>query len=258
MNNRVLNSEKTQRLNASIVGRKVINILAALFFSFVGSAAIVLTVDYFIFRSGTWVGWTMTSNHPSYDDVVWWQSQVGPLPPPTTTRYIVMPDTIVGRTGFPGRGMNGASGSRLPDGLLNAQMKMGSNNKVSKWIRGSVLISPNKHVWHMGVELPGGMAFERIYIGEPGVVPKHPTYGTWDFRIAPIGLAINSLFVAAPFFLLMIVLSRTSRKAFSRIMGLDRQSRDRCEVCAYVLIAGQNPCPECGYHRKLTSQVGAN
>lgn len=248
MTKRNLTSEKKQSLDARMAGRKVINILAALLLTFIGSAAFILITDYFIFRSGTWVGWTMVAKHPSNEDVLWWQSQIGPLPPPTTTSKMARPARVRGRTGI-ASGSGGNAGSRLRDGLISIDMIT-----ASTWIRGGVLISTEKHVWHLGVELPGGMAFERIYIGEPGVAPKHPTYGTWDFRVLPMGLMLNSLFVAAPLFLLMIVLSRTSRRAFTRIMGLDRETRDRCEVCAYVLIEGQNPCPECGNLQQIVEQ----
>ena len=234
---------KTRRHHAGRIGCMVRNVLAALFFSFLGSAAIVLTADYFLLRIGTWSAWTTVSYHPSHDDVAWWKSQVGPLPPPTTTGGMVMPPIVRGRDGSTG-GAVGLSGSRLNQGLINVRMKT-----ASAWIRGGVLVSARKHAWHIGVELPGGMAFERIYIGPPGVAPKHPTYGTWDFRILPIGLAINSLFVAGPLCVLVTVLAWATARAFRRIMGIDRRARGQCEVCAYVLIAGQNPCPECGHHR---------
>ena len=235
---------KTRRHHALSIGRKLRNILVALLLTFLGSAAIVLVTDYFLFVSGTWSGWQMVSQLPSHDEIAWWKSQVGPLPPPTTSRFIVLPATIRGLDGSNANGMAGGSGSRLSDGLRSVRMR-----SESKWIRGGVLVSPTKHAWHIGVELPGGMAFERIYIGLPGVAPAHPALGGWDFRVLPIGLAINSLFVAGPLFVLVALLARPTARTFRRIKAGRRRARGQCEVCAYVLLVGQNPCPECGHHR---------
>ncbi len=247
-----MTSVKTRCHHARSIGRVVRNVLAALFLSFLGSAAIVLAADYFLFRSGTWTGWTMVAFYPSHEDVLWWESQVGPLPPPTSTAGMVMPRQSRGRTGLTS-GSDALTASRLAYGLMGVRMET-----ASEWIRGSVLVSETKHAWHIGVELPGGMAFERIYIGAPGDALAHPTYGTWDFRILPIGLAINSLFVAGPLFVLVTILAWTTARTFRRIKGIDRRARGRCEVCAYVLIAGQNPCPECGHHRKSIEYKAAS
>ena len=253
MSANAVTAAKTQRHHARNIGRKVRNVLAALFFSFLGSAAIVLATDYVLFRSAARSGWSMVAHFPSHDDVIWWESQVGPLPAPATTADIVMPRPGPGRTGLTGGGV-GLSVSRLSDGLINLRLET-----ESKWMRGSILVSPTKYAWHVGVQLPGGMALERIFIGPSGAALAPPALGGWDFRILPIGLALNTLFVAGPLCVLVTVLAWTTTRAFRRITGgSDRRARGQCEVCAYVLLAGQNPCPECGHHRQSIEYKAAS
>ena len=253
MSANAVTTAKTQRHHARSMVRKVRNVLAALFFSILGSAAIVLATDYVLFRSGALSGWTMVAHSSSHDDVIWWQSQVGPLPAPATTADIMIPRPAPGRTGLSG-GAVGLSASRLSDGLMNLRMET-----ESKWMRGSILASRTKYAWRIGVELPGGMALERIYISAPGAALAPPTLGGWDFRILPIGLALNTLFVAGPLCVLVTVLAWATARAFRRIMGASsRRARGQCEVCAYILIAGQNPCPECGHHRKSIEYKAAS
>ena len=164
-----------------------------------------------------------------------------------------MPRPGRGRTGLSG-GAVGLSASRLSAGLMSVRMET-----ESKWIRGSILVSPTKHAWHVGVQLPGGMAVERIFIGPSGAALAHPALGGWDFRILPIGLALNTLYVAGPLCVLVTVLAWATARAFRRIMGASsRRARGQCEVCAYILIAGQNPCPECGHHRKSIEYKAAS
>lgn len=244
MNDELEKSVKTNQHQASSIGRKVKNTIVELFLTFLGAALIVFVVDYFMLVNGTWSGWQKVSQHPSLDDIAWWKSQVGPLPPPSSTGVIVQPANV--------RGINGASvtgaapiTSRLIEGLLSVKLKT-----ESKWIRGGVLVSPTKHAWHIGVQLPGGMAFQRYYIGTPGLAPKHPAFWSWDFRILPIGLAINSLYAAAPFIVIVTIFLRVFRRIRARI----RRARGQCEACAYILIAEQKVCSECGHHRQPIEQ----
>lgn len=248
----IVKSAKTKRLNARSIGCKVRNIFVALLLSFLGSAAIVFAADYFMFRNGTWHGWTMVARYPSDSDVAWWKSQIGPLPTPTSSEGMVMPGQSRGRTGLTS-GSDSITASRLPEGIISVDMIT-----ESKWISGGVLTSKTKHAWHLGVDFPGGKAFERVYIGTPGVAPAHPTYGGWEFRVLPMGLALNSLFVAGPFFVLITILAWIISRLFHRILVSKRRASGRCEVCAYVLIAGQNPCPECGNHRLVIEHNAAN
>ncbi|MCH8825163.1 MAG: hypothetical protein IH984_16840 [Planctomycetes bacterium] len=226
-----------------------LEIFAALFLGILGSVAIVFVVDYVLFVGGTWSGWQMVTNSVSRDDIAWWKSQVGPLPPPTNTGFFVLPTPITGLNGFNGNSTVGATGRQLPDGLLSLNIV-----SESKSIQGGVLLSRTKYAWHIGVELPGGMAFERVYIGMPGYTPSHPALWGWHFRILPIGLAVNSLFAAGPLLVIVILLSRPTAKTLYRIRAKFRRSRGQCEACAYILIAEQKVCSECGHHRQPIEQ----
>ncbi len=187
----------------------------------------------------------MVTDHLRKDDIEWWKSQIGPLPPPFYTGNIVMPATIQGLNVMNSNGMNGVGGSQLPDGLLSVNIV-----SESKWIRGGVLVSRTKHAWHIGVELPGGMAFERTTMGTPGVAPQHPALWGWKLRVLPIGLAINSLFAAAPF----LILSKTTIGVFRRIRAKRRRAKGLCERCAYILMTEQHTCSECGHQQRFIEQ----
>lgn len=124
------------------------------------------------------------------------------------------------------------------------------------WIHLRVVDSPNESVWHVGVELPGGIPFERVYSVLPGNQP--PSLASWDVKILPKGLALNSLIVAGPLFVFIIIIWCGILRVFRILKTKSRRARGQCEVCAYILIAGQNPCPECGHRRKTIKYKKAN
>ncbi|MCH8344367.1 MAG: zinc ribbon domain-containing protein [Planctomycetes bacterium] len=221
----------------------VMRIVVAVMLSIIGSTAIVLGVDHLLFTRGTWSSWQLVVVPVvGHDETAWWKSRVGPLPPAGTTTNIVAPATVRGRDGLNADGAPAPHGARLLYGLIAYRMKT-----QFPMIRGGVLISPTTHAWRVGVELPGGIAVERIYLGLPGQAPPHPTFGGWDLRILPVGLLINSLYAAAPLCVVVTVLAWFSRWAFRRIRGSIRRAHSRCPACAYVLLPEQNTCPECGY-----------
>lgn len=215
--------------------------LPAFFFSIIGSVAIVLAADDVLFTRGTWNGWQLVPRVAGDDEATWWQSRVGPLPPPATTANIIAPAPVRGRDGSNADGSAGAPGANLPNGIIAYRM-----TTPTRMIRGGVLVSPTAHVWRVGVELPGGMAVERVYFGLPGQTPPHPTLGGWDVRVLPLGLLANSLCVAPPLCVVLMLLAWVTARAFRRIRGSIRRARRRCPACAYVLLPGQTGCPECG------------
>ena len=220
-------------------------VLSVLFFTIIGSAALVLVADHFLFRYGTWSGWTLTPTIAKHDDLNWWQSRIGPLPPPTASGYLLPPASTRGRDGQGGDGCEGANYGQLPSGLAAYRM-----STKSPMIRGGVLVSRSSHVWRAGVQLPGGMAVERIYIGRPGAPPPHPTLGGWDWRILPVALVLNTLYAAGPVCILVTLLAWEAAGVYRRIRGTRRRTRGRCPDCGYVLLTGQSVCPECGYEER--------
>jgi hypothetical protein len=214
---------------------------SALFFSLIPSAALVLIADHCLFRWGTWPAWTLAQSYPGSDEPEWWESRIGPLPPPTDTGAIAPPASVRGRDGSGGDGTDGGIGHQLPHGFGKYEMQT-----RLPLIRGDVLMATDVHVWRAGVELPGGMVVDRYYIGQPGVAPPHPTLGEWETRILPIGLVLNTLYAAGPLSILawssMWIVGTTRRG----IRGRMRRRRGQCPACAYVLLPEQAVCPECG------------
>lgn len=217
-------------------------VLAVLCFTIIGSVPVVLVADHFLFRYGTWSGWTLTPKVARYDDLKWWQARIGPLPPATDTGHVLPPARTRGRDGQGGDGCESANYGQLPSGLAVYSM-----STKSPMIRGGVLVSKSLHVWRAGVQLPGGMAVERIFIGRPGQPPAHPTLGGWDWRILPVPLVLNTLYAAGPLCIVVTLLAWEIAGVYRRIRGASRQARGRCPECGYVLLPGQSVCPECGY-----------
>ncbi len=127
-----------------------------------------------------------------------------------------------------------------------------------KWAQLGVVETSTETVWSIGVKLPGGMAFERVYSTLPGAQSPALAFGYWDFKILPTGLVLNSLIVAGPLCVLLTIVWWGTARVIRSIKTKSRRARGQCEVCAYLLIAGQNPCPECGHHRKLINYKAAN
>ncbi len=225
-------------------------VLAVLCFTLIGSAVVVVVIDHFLFRYGTWSGWTLTPRLARYKDLDWWQSRIGPLPPATSTGDLIPPASTRGRDGQGGDGCESANYGQLPSGFAAYEMRT-----KPPMIRGGVLTSQKLHVWRAGVQLPGGMAVERIFIVGPGLPPPHPTLGGWDWSIRPLGLVLNTLYAAGPVCILVTLLAWATAGAYRRTRRKIRLARGRCPVCGcgrcpdcgYVLLAGQSVCPECGY-----------
>lgn len=135
--------------------------------------------------------------------------------------------------------------------LITRYIRAGPN-----WIHLRVVDNPNETIWHIGLKFPGGIAFEREYSGLPGIQP--PPLAYWDVKILPKGLALNSLIVAGPLFVFIIIIWCGIPRVFRILKTKSRRARGQCEVCAYVLIAGQTPCPECGHRRKTIKYKKAN
>lgn len=220
-------------------------VLAVLYFTIVGSAAVVLVADHFLFMRGTCDTWRLSFAFPSHEDLAWWQAQVGPVPPAGTTEGHVDPARPVGPDGWNRDPCGGPPTSRLPDGLVAFRMK-------TSWpmIRGDLLMSEKTHAWRVGVDWPGGMAVERIFIGLPGQAPPHPALGGWEWRILPVALVLNTLYAAGPVCILVTLLAWEAAGVYRRIRGRSRRARGRCPECGYVLLSGQSVCPECGYKER--------
>jgi hypothetical protein len=229
-------------------------VLSVLCLTLIGSVALVLVADHFLFRYGTWSGWTLEPTIAQREDIRWWQSRVGPLPPAGTTEGLVTPAKPVGgRDGWNRAGVDGLPGMQLSDGLAAYSIE-------TSWpmVRGKVLLSPTTHVWRMGLSLPGGMVVERVYTGRPGWPPPHPSFGGWTWRIRPLSLVLNTLYAAGPVCILVTLLVWVSPRLYRGIRRRIYRARGRCPVCGagrcpdcgHVLTAGQSVCPECGYEQR--------
>ncbi len=220
-------------------------VLAVLYFTIIGSVALVLAADHFLFMRGTRDEWRLRALPADYDDLNWWKGCVGPLPPRGTTEGHVAPMRPVGPEGWNRGGCGGPGGMILPHGLVAYRMK-------TSWpmIRGDLITSKTTHAWRVGVDWPGGVVMERIYISPAGAAPPHPTLGGWKWRIRPLGLVLNTLYAAGPVCIVVTLLAWEIAGVYRRIRGRSRRTRGRCPECGYVLLAGQRVCPECGYQER--------
>ncbi|MDY7110584.1 MAG: hypothetical protein SYC29_18280 [Planctomycetota bacterium] len=237
-----------QRRRRFLAGRLRLGmVLSILCLTIIGAVAIVLAADYVLFVHGTRDEWRLRGVPANYDDLEWWKAHVGPLPPRGTTEGHVAPMRPVGPDGWNRGGCGGPPGMILPKGLVAYRMK-------TAWpmIRGDLLTSKTTHAWRVGVDLPGGRVIERMHIGPPGVRPPHPAFGGWECRILPLGLVLNSLYVAGPLCIVVTILVWEVTRVYRGIRGATRGARGRCPQCGYVLVAGQSVSPECGYHEKRT------
>jgi len=218
--------------------------LVALLLSIIGSAAIILVADHFLFKHGTWSGWTLTPYPPKRDDLQWWQSRVGPLPPPTNTGDLISPQNIRGRDGRGGQAAETPTNMRLPHGFVAYRM-----DTRSPVIRGRVLVGVSRHIWYAGVEFPGGMVVERQCRPVPGQPPLHPTIGGWHSTILPAGLALNTLYGAAPLCIIVTLVAWPLAARYRKIRRGIRLAYGRCPECSHPLLPEQEVCPECGCPR---------
>jgi hypothetical protein len=217
-------------------------VLAVLCLTIIGSMALVLAADHLLFMRGTCDEWRLRGVPANYDDLNWWKARVGPLPPRGTTQGHVGPMRPLGPEGWNRDGSSGPPGMILPNGLVAYRMK-------TSWpmIGGDLLTSKETHAWRLGVDWPGGMVLERIYISAPGVRPPHPAQGAWECRIIPLGLVLNTLYAAGPVCIVVTLLAWEAAGVYRRIRGSIRRAHGRCPSCGYVLLPGQSACPECGY-----------
>ena len=218
-------------------------VLVVLYFTIIGSVALVLAADHFLFMRGTCDSWRLSFAFPNHEDLAWWQARVGPLPPAGTTEGLVGPARPVGPDGWNRDPWGSPYTARLPDGLVAYRM-----NTSWPMIRGDLLTSKTTHAWRAGVDLPGGMVLERSYISPPGQAPPHPTLGGWKWRVLPLGLVLNTLYAAGPVCIVVTLLAWEAAGVYRRIRGTRRRARGQCPDCGYA--KGPTPgdeCPECGY-----------
>jgi hypothetical protein len=225
-------------------------VLAVLCISIVGSAALVLVADHFIFRYGSWSGWKLTPTVAKRDDLQWWQAHVGALPTATTTEGWIAPARPSGgRDDWNRDGVPGPPGAHLPDGLVTYTVE-------TSWptVHGKVVSSSTTHAWWMGLDLPGGMVVQRICICRAGQPPPQPTLGGWSWRTQPLALVLNMLYAAGPVCVVVTLVAWAMAAAYRSILGKLRLARHACPKCGHGLLPGQDTCPECGHRLSIPRQ----
>lgn len=161
---------------------------------------LVLFGDLALFYRESQATWSLESYLPVSNDQAWWraevgegtESQSGSGAPPPEIHLLHNPSPVqVGAGGLRGYSIEPSSGR----------------------LRGKLLVSPVASAWRVGVELPGGMAVERTFVMVAGQVPTMPPLLTWNHRILPAGLVLNSLLLAGPLAALLTLTRLVRRRS---------------------------------------------
>jgi hypothetical protein len=226
--------------------------VVAVFFGLLGSASIIIAADHFRFMRGDWNGWQVDLSVATHDDAIWWQSRLGPRPPSRNDATFVAPATIQGRRFWNNDGYEAPENGAVAYGLNAYRIRSDGAG-----IRGSILVSPERHAWHMYFPLPCGPAIERFCFVTPGQQPPDPTIGGWEMRLLLGGLLLNSLLLAIPLVGIGIAIVSVSKSVRATALRTVRRRHSQCAECLHPLQADQRVCPECGV-RVNASLLGAD
>jgi len=212
-------------------------ILAALLFSIIGSLVIVLAADCILSTRLAKIAGTVSIVQPSRDDLRLWYSSLGSLPDSGGASGVPASKAAEG----PQELHPDATGSEHgPRDITGVRI-----NTISPMSRVGYMYSDSKFVWHRGVVLPGGMAFQRVCVTRPGQMPPAMSSEAWRVRILPMGLARNTLYLAGPLCVVVVLLVWAVSR-YRRIRQGLRLAYGRCPFCSHPLLPDQDICPECG------------